>query len=58
MRMDLNLNPTNQAGIDEYILGSAEVVGLMCLRVFCNGDKALYDSLKSTPWSWAQRSRK
>lgn len=46
MRMDLNLKSYNQAGIDEYILGSAEVVGLMCLRVFCNGDKALYDSLK------------
>jgi phytoene/squalene synthetase len=30
----------------EYILGSAEVVGLMCLRVFCKGDKEVYEKLK------------
>jgi phytoene synthase len=47
MRMDLDLNSYDRAGIDAYILGSAEVVGLMCLRVFCNGDDALYTSLKS-----------
>ena len=29
-----------------YIYGSAEVVGLMCLRVFCDGDKMQYDELK------------
>lgn len=46
MRMDLKLKSYDNQGIDEYILGSAEVVGLMCLRVFCDGDKALYDSLK------------
>lgn len=46
MRMDLKLKSYDNKGIDEYILGSAEVVGLMCLRVFCEGDKALYDSLK------------
>ncbi|MDD1444186.1 squalene/phytoene synthase family protein, partial [Dolichospermum sp. ST_sed3] len=28
------------------ILGSAEVVGLMCLRVFCKGDKEMYENLK------------
>lgn len=46
MRMDLKLKSHDNKSIDEYILGSAEVVGLMCLRVFCEGDKALYDSLK------------
>ncbi|GAB2763864.1 phytoene/squalene synthase family protein [Rhabdobacter roseus] len=30
---------------EEYIYGSAEVVGLMCLRVFCEGDTAMYDRL-------------
>ena len=34
------------AGFQEYILGSAEVVGLMCLRVFCKNDIALYERLK------------
>ncbi|HNE29756.1 MAG TPA: squalene/phytoene synthase family protein, partial [Saprospiraceae bacterium] len=36
----------DKAGYDEYIYGSAEVVGLMCLRVFCEGDEAKYQSLK------------
>ena len=31
---------------DKYIFGSAESVGLMCLKVFCNGDQNNYDSLK------------
>ncbi|WP_207428649.1 phytoene/squalene synthase family protein [Pedobacter sp. SYSU D00535] len=31
---------------EEYIYGSAEVVGLMCLCIFCDGDQKLYDSLK------------
>jgi phytoene/squalene synthetase len=31
---------------DEYIYGSADVVGLMCLKVFVNGDDAMFDSLK------------
>lgn len=29
----------NQEELDTYIYGSAEVVGLMCLSVFCNGDQ-------------------
>jgi phytoene/squalene synthetase len=32
----------------EYIYGSADVVGLMCLRVFVEGDQKLFDTLKST----------
>ena len=31
---------------NEYIYGSADVVGLMCLKVFVNGDKQKYDELK------------
>jgi 15-cis-phytoene synthase len=31
---------------EKYIYGSAEVVGLMCLRVFCDGQPALYDRLR------------
>ena len=32
---------------EEYIYGSADVVGLMCLKVFVNGDKEKYEELKS-----------
>ncbi len=46
MELDLTEQTYNTDGYEEYIYGSAEVVGLMCLRVFCEGDKALYDSLK------------
>ncbi|MBL0739705.1 phytoene/squalene synthase family protein [Chryseolinea lacunae] len=46
MEMDLYKTVHNEATFKEYILGSAEVVGLMCLRIFCKGDKPLYDQLK------------
>jgi len=46
MEMDLALTSYDQKGIEEYILGSAEVVGLMCLRVFCKGDELMYQQLK------------
>jgi hypothetical protein len=46
MEMDLDLTSYDQSGINEYILGSAEVVGLMTLRVFCKGDDAMYQRLK------------
>lgn len=32
--------------INEYIYGSADVVGLMCLKVFANGNETLYEELK------------
>lgn len=32
---------------NEYIYGSAEVIGLMCLKVFCQNDSKLYASLES-----------
>jgi 15-cis-phytoene synthase len=46
MEMDLKQIQYDQKKYEEYILGSAEVVGLMCLRVFCEGDEQKYDDLK------------
>jgi phytoene/squalene synthetase len=37
MEMDLNIRSYDREGYNEYIYGSAEVVGLMCLYVFCDG---------------------
>jgi len=36
----------SKSEIDDYIYGSADVVGLMCLKVFTDGDDVLYASLK------------
>lgn len=47
MEMDLAKQYYNQSEYEEYIYGSAEVVGLMCLYVFCEGNKDLYEKLKS-----------
>ncbi|MFZ1304778.1 MAG: phytoene/squalene synthase family protein [Ferruginibacter sp.] len=46
MEMDLSKTEYNSNGYKEYIYGSAEVVGLMCLFVFCEGDKNMYTDLK------------
>ncbi|NND08170.1 MAG: phytoene/squalene synthase family protein [Saprospiraceae bacterium] len=46
MRMDLDDIEYDQAAFEKYILGSAEVVGLMCLQVFVEGDKQNYEKLK------------
>jgi 15-cis-phytoene synthase len=46
MMMDLDKVVYDQKGYEEYILGSAEVVGLMCLRVFSEGNSAEYEELK------------
>lgn len=46
MAMDLNDTQHDQQSYATYILGSAEVVGLMCLRVFCEGDEVRYERLK------------
>lgn len=46
MEMDLRDITYDQPAFEEYILGSAEVVGLMCLRVFCEGDDKKYQELK------------
>jgi phytoene/squalene synthetase len=46
MEMDLIKEEYNQTNYKEYILGSAEVVGLMCLKVFTNGNEIEYQKLK------------
>lgn len=46
MEMDLNPYLYDRATFETYILGSAEVVGLMCLRVFCEGNEEQYQKLK------------
>lgn len=46
MEMDLEKKEYTDASYQNYILGSAEVVGLMCLRVFCGETPGLYDELK------------
>lgn len=51
MEMDLHEETHDQASYEEYIYGSAEVVGLMCLRVFCEGDKIQFGELKASACS-------
>ncbi|MGV3508216.1 MAG: phytoene/squalene synthase family protein [Sphingobacteriaceae bacterium] len=47
MRQDLNKQENlNSTEYKEYIYGSAEVVGLMCLHIFCDGNQTLFNSLK------------
>jgi phytoene/squalene synthetase len=46
MEMDLNKQQYNKEAYNEYIYGSAEVVGLMCLYVFCEGNVASFNRLK------------
>ena len=46
MEMDLEKVDYSQKKYQQYILGSAEVVGLMCLHVFTEGNKELYEQLK------------
>jgi phytoene/squalene synthetase len=47
MEMDLYFERYEDGLYKKYIYGSAEVVGLMCLRVFCEGDDQLYQQLKA-----------
>ena len=46
MEMDLSQRNYDTRKFNEYVYGSAEVVGLMCLYVFCEGKKELYEKLK------------
>lgn len=46
MEMDLQKIDYNSDLYKQYILGSAEVVGLMCLHIFVNGNKEQYEILK------------
>lgn len=45
MEYDLFKKDYDRAGFEEYVYGSAEVVGLMCLRVFCDGNEEQYQKL-------------
>ena len=52
MRMDLTKKKYKTiTEYKEYIYGSADVVGLMCLKVFVNGDNELFDKLKNNAMS-------
>jgi 15-cis-phytoene synthase len=46
MEMDLSQKNYEENSYHEYIYGSAEVIGLMCLRVFTHGENAAYEKLK------------
>jgi len=46
MEMDLTRHVYSQAQYEEYIYGSAEVIGLMCLRVFCASDQEGFARLR------------
>ncbi|MEO6520694.1 MAG: phytoene/squalene synthase family protein [Mucilaginibacter sp.] len=45
MEMDLDKTAYNKESYEKYVYGSAEVIGLMCLRVFSENDTALYQRL-------------
>lgn len=52
MRADLSKQIyTNQQEMEDYIYGSADVVGLMCLKVFVKGDLDEYERLKEAAMS-------
>ena len=46
MEMDLDKKVYDKDTYEKYILGSAEVVGLMCLKIFVSGDESEYQRLK------------
>jgi len=48
MEMDLQQEQYTPEKYNQYILGSAQVVGLMCLQVFTEGDKQQYEKLKDS----------
>lgn len=48
MEMDLTTVFYNKEKLGNYIYGSAEVVGLMCLKVFVKGDEEKFNSLKQS----------
>lgn len=48
MEMDLEMKAHDNESYENYIYGSAEVVGLMCLKIFVNGDARQYEKLKES----------
>jgi len=51
MEMDLSQKTYDTKNFNEYVYGSAETVGLMCLYIFCEGRKELYEKLKASAQS-------
>lgn len=49
MEMDIDKSKYDPEQYNEYIYGSAEVIGLMCLMIFCEGDHKVYENL--TPYA-------
>lgn len=58
MEMDLYKNTYTKETYDQYIYGSAEVVGLMCLHVFCEGDNKMFESLRGPAQSLGKAFQK
>jgi len=48
MEMDLTNDHYEGSEYDKYVYGSAEVVGLMCLKIFCNNDEKLFEKLSDS----------
>lgn len=46
MEWDLKRADYDRTDFEQYVVGSAEVVGLMCLKVFVGGNQAEYDRLR------------
>ena len=46
MEMDLHQKSFDRGEYEKYIFGSAEVIGLMCLKIFVEGDQDEYEKLK------------
>jgi 15-cis-phytoene synthase len=46
MELDLSKKRYDKQEYNDYVYGSAEVVGLMCLHIFCEGDKQRYAELE------------
>ena len=46
MEYDLHKTEYDATGYKDYIYGSAEVVGLMCLNIFCEKDRSKYEALR------------
>lgn len=51
MQLDIQKKQYDIAEYKQYIYGSAETVGLMCLYIFCEGNKTMYEKLKSAACS-------
>lgn len=58
MEMDLDKKVFNAKDYSKYIYGSAEVVGLMCLKVFTNGDDEKYTTLQKPAQSLGEAFQK